>query len=157
MNLLERRFNTLYDREDKRNYTSNCGCGVCPVYDYIPVGKEGQLKLVQVGEENRQGIIESWEESVDLHSLLSRYFDGDASALERRQALFADITGLPDNVHAYHDASATAQTVFDSLSPDVRHFYGDSLQEFLQGIFSGHFPPDSSQDDSGGSDTDDES
>ncbi len=149
---MERRFNTLYDRQNQRNDSSSCGCGVRPVYDYIPVGEEGRCKLVQVGEENRQGIIESWEESVDLHALLSRYLDGDANALERRQAMFADITGLPDNVHAYHDAAATAQSVFDNLSPDVRHFYGDSLQEFLQGIFSGNFPPASAPDVSGGDD-----
>ena len=150
---MKRRFNTLYDRENKGNYSSACGCGICPVYDYIPAGKEGQLKLVQVGEENRQGIIESWEESVDLHALLSRYFDGDASALERRQAMFADITGLPDNVHAYHDAVVSAQSVFDSLSTDVRHFYGDSLQTFLQGIFSGNLPPASDAVDNSDDDT----
>lgn len=143
-----RRFNTLYDRENQRNHSSTCGCGIRPVYDYIPVGEKGECKLVPVGEENRQGIIESWEESVDLHALLSRYLDGDASALERRQAMFADITGLPDNIHAYHDAAATAQSVFDSLSDDVRHFYGDSVQEFLQGIFSGRYPPDPVEDDS---------
>lgn len=147
-----RRFNTLYDRENQRDYTSACGCGVRPVYDYIPAGKEGWLKLVQVGEENRQGLIESWEESVDLHALLSRYFDGDATALERRQAMFADITGLPDNVHAYHEAATTAQSVFDNLPDDVRSFYGDSVQEFLQGIFTGHYPPALASDDSGGDD-----
>lgn len=149
---MEWRFNTLYDREDKRNFTSACGCGVRPIYDYLPVDEKGHCKLVQVGEENTQGLIESWEESVDIHSLLSRYLDGDASAFERRQALFADITGLPDNVHAYHDAAATAQSVFDNLPDDVRHFYGDSLQEFLQGIFSGHYPPAPAPDDSGGDD-----
>ena len=148
----ERRFNTVYDREDKRDYSSACGCGVRSVFDYLPVDEKGYCKLVQVGEENSQGLIESWEESVDIHSLLSRYLDGDVAAFERRQALFADITGLPDNVHAYHDAAATAQSVFDNLSPDVRHFYGDSLQEFLQGIFSGHFPPAPASDDSGGVD-----
>lgn len=145
---MEGRFNTLYDRESKRNVTSSCGCGIRPVYDYLPVGEEGRCKFVQVGEENFQGIIESWEESVDLHALLSRYLDGDANALERRQAMFADITGLPDNVHAYYDAASTAQSVFDSLSDDVRHFYGDSLQEFLQGIFSGRFPPAPAEVDS---------
>ena len=150
---MERRFNTLYDRENKRNDSSACGCGIRPVYDYIPVGEKGQCKLVQVGEENRQGIIESWEESVDLHALLSRYLDGDANAFERRQAIFADITGLPDNVHAYHDAATTAQSVFDNLPDDVRHFYGDSLQTFLQGIFNGTFPPTSPEDDSGDGDT----
>lgn len=148
----ERRFNTLYDRENKGNDSSACGRGVVPVYDYLPVDEKGHCKLVQVGEENRQGIIESWEESVDIHALLSRYLDGDANALERRQAMFADISGLPDNVHAYHDASTTAQSVFDNLPDDVRHFYGDSLQEFLQGIFTGHFPAAAPEDDSGGDD-----
>ncbi len=146
---MKRRFNTLYDRENQRNASSACGRGIRPVYDYLPVGEEGRCKLVQVGEENSQGIIESWEESVDLHALLSRYLDGDANALERRQAMFADITGLPDNVHAYHDAATTAQSVFDNLPDDVRHFYGDSVQEFLQGIFSGRYPPAPTPDDSG--------
>lgn len=149
-----RRFNTLYDRENKADYSSACGRGVRPVFDYLPVDEKGRCKLVQVGEEHSQGLIESWEESVDIHSLLSRYLDGDAAALERRQALFADITGLPDNVHAYHDAASTAQSVFDNLPDDVRHFYGDSLQEFLQGIFTGNFPPASSPDNSGGDDPD---
>ena len=147
--MMEGRFRTLYDRENKGNYSSRCGCGVRPLYDYLPVDEKGRCKLVQVGEENSQGLIESWEESVDIHSLLSRYLDGDAAAFERRQALFADITGLPDNVHAYHDAATKAQSVFDNLPDDVRHFYGDSLQTFLQGIFSGNFPPASAQDDSG--------
>ncbi len=150
---MERRFNTLYDRENQRNDSSACGCGVRPVFDYLPVDEKGHCKLVQVGEENFQGLIESWEDSVDIHSLLSRYLDGDVAALERRQAMFADITGLPDNVHAYHDAATTAQSVFDNLPDDVRHFYGDSLQTFLQGIFNGTLPPAPAQDDSVGGDS----
>ena len=68
----ERRFNTLYDRENQGDCSSTCGCGVRPVYDYLPVDEKGHCKLVKVGEENSQGLIESWEESVDLQALLSR-------------------------------------------------------------------------------------
>lgn len=151
---MERRFNTLYDRPHKRGPASHCGCGIRPVFDYLPVAeKGGEYRLVRVGEQNFQAVIESWEESVDIHALLSRYFDGDAAALERRQAMFADITGFPDNVHAYHDAVTTAQGVFDNLPDDVRHFYGDSLQEFLQGIFNGHFPAPPAQVDNSSGDS----
>lgn len=155
---MERRFNTLYDRENKANYPSSCGRSVCPVYNYLPVDEEGRCKLVQVGEKNLQAEIDSWRESVEIHSLLERYFDGDVLALERRQAQFVDITGLPSDVHSWHDAAVTAETVFDSLSDDVRHFYGDSLQTFLHDIFSGRFPPDSdSPPDSDGGDSDNQS
>ena len=147
-----RRFKTLYDREDKRDYSTPCGCGICPVYNYLPTGEDGRCRLVKVGEKNLQAEIDSWKDSVEIHTLLERYFDGDVLALERRQAQFVDITGLPDNVHGWHDASVTAETVFNSLSDDVRHFYGDSLQTFLQDIFSGRFPPavDSPPDSVGG-------
>lgn len=138
---MEGRFRTLYDREDKRDHSSSCGCGVCPVYNYLPTGEEGRCQLIKVGEKNLQAEIDSWRDSVEIHSLLERYFDGDVLALERRQAQFVDITGLPDNVHGWHNAAVTAETVFDSLSDDVRHFYGDSLQTFLQDIFAGRFPP----------------
>lgn len=155
---MEGRFRTLYDREDKRDHPSACGCGVCPVYNYLPTGEEGRCRLVQVGEKNLQAEIDSWCDSVEIHSLLERYFDGDVLALERRQAQFVDITGLPNNVHGWHDAAITAETVFNSLSDDVRHFYGDSIQTFLQDIFSGRFPPaDDTSPDSGGGDTDIES
>lgn len=138
---MERRFNTLYDRESKRDNFTSCGRDICPVYNYLPTGEKGCCKLVQVGEKNLQAEIDSWRDSVEIHSLLERYFDGDLLALERRQAQFVDITGLPDNVHGWHDAAISAENVFDSLSADVRHFYGDSLQTFLQDIFSGRFPP----------------
>lgn len=152
------RFRTLYDRENQGNHPSACGCGVCPVYNYLPTGEEGRCRLVPVGEKNLQAEIDSWRDSVEIHSLLERYFDGDVLALERRQAQFVDITGLPNNVHGWHDAAITAETVFNSLSDDVRHFYGDSLQTFLQDIFSGRFPPASdSPPDSGGDDSDNQS
>lgn len=155
---MERRFNTLYDRENKGNYSSSCGRSVCPVYNYLPVEENGRCKLVQVGEKNLQAEIDSWRESVEIHSLLERYFDGDVLALERRQAQFVDITGLPSDVHSWHDAAVTAETVFDSLSDDVRHFYGDSLQTFLRDIFSGRFPPVSdSPPDTDGGDSDNQS
>ena len=155
---MEGRFRTLYDRENQGNHPSACGCGVCPVYNYLPTGEEGRCRLVQVGEKNLQAEIDSWRDSVEIHSLLERYFDGDVLALERRQAQFVDITGLPNNVHGWHDAAITAETVFNSLSDDVRHFYGDSLQTFLQDIFSGRFPPaDVTPPDSGGSDSDNQS
>lgn len=148
--MMDRRFNTLYDRENKGNYPSSCGRDICPVYNYLPTDEKGRCKLVQVGEKHLQEEIDSWRDSVEIHILLERYFDGDVVALERRQAQFVDITGLPDNVHGWHDAAITAETVFASLSDDVRHFYGDSLQTFLQDIFSGRFPPASgSPPDSG--------
>lgn len=155
---MERRFRTLYDRESKGNHPSTCGCGVRPVYNYLPVDEKGSCKLVQVGEKDCQAEINSWRDSVEIHTLLERYFDGDVLALERRQAQFVDITGLPSDVHTWHDAAVTAETVFNSLSDDVRHFYGDSIHTFLQDIFSGRFPPavDTSLD-SGGSDTDNQS
>lgn len=138
---MEGRFRTLYDRESKGDHPSSCGCGVCTVYNYLPTDEEGRCRLVPVGEKNLQAEIDSWRDSVEIHSLLERYFDGDVLALERRQAQFVDITGLPDNVHGWHAAAVTAKNVFDSLSDDVRHFYGDSLQTFLQDIFAGRFPP----------------
>lgn len=155
---MEGRFRTLYDRESKGDHPSSRGRGVCPVYNYLPTGEEGRCRLVPVGEKNLQAEIDSWRDSVEIHSLLERYFDGDVLALERRQAQFVDITGLPDNVHGWHNAAVTAETVFDSLSDDVRHFYGDSLQTFLQDIFAGRFPPAAdSASDSGGSDLDNQS
>lgn len=155
---MEGRFRTLYDRENQGNHPSACGCGVCPVYNYLPTGEEGRCRLVPVGEKNLQAEIDSWRDSVEIHSLLERYFDGDVLALERRQAQFVDITGLPDNVHGWHNAAVTAETVFNSLSDDVRHFYGDSLQTFLQDIFAGRFPSASDPpDDPGGGDPDNQS
>lgn len=155
---MQGRFRTLYDRESKGDHPSSCGCGVCPVYNYLPTGEEGCCRLVRVGEKNLQAEIDSWRDSVEIHSLLERYFDGDVLALERRQAQFVDITGLPDNVHGWHNAAVTAENVFDSLSDDVRHFYGDSLQTFLQDIFAGRFPPAADPaPDSGGSDSDNQS
>ena len=75
-------FKTQFDKHERifQNSGSPVKVTYAPQYD-----KNGVLDLVVSGQENLYDYIQSFAESCDIHVLLDRYRDGDASVLSRVQ------------------------------------------------------------------------
>ena len=85
-------FKTQFDKHERifQNPGSPVKVTYAPQYD-----KNGVLDLVVSGQENLYDYIQSFAESCDIHVLLDRYRDGDASVLSRVQGFYGDVTDMP--------------------------------------------------------------
>lgn len=93
--------------------------------------KEGVLEFVEDGVENIYESIQSHADSCDIHSILLRYRNGDASALSVKQGFFADVSNLPNSYAGILNLVKDAQSYFESLPIEERNKYDNSFSKWL--------------------------
>lgn len=91
----------------------------------------GNHELVETGKENLYDYIQSFKESCDIHVIMERYARGDVEALSRRQAMFADVTDLPDTFAGMLNAITQGEQYFESLPLDVRERFDNSFAKWI--------------------------
>lgn len=94
------------------------------------VDDKGRPVLVEVGTIDLQEHIQSFAQEVDINRIVSRAVNGDPSVLQRVQGVYADISGLPSNVHELQTFYKDAEEAFSKLDPALTH--GMSFSEFMQ-------------------------
>lgn len=94
------------------------------------VDDKGRPVLVEVGTVDIQEHIQSFAQEVDINRIVSRAVNGDTTVLQRVQGTFADISGLPTNVHELQTFYKDAEEAFSKLDPALTH--GMSFSEFMQ-------------------------
>lgn len=96
--------------------------------------KAGVLELVCDGEEDIYELIQSHADSCDIHSIIARYSNGDASALSAKQGVFADFSDAPRTLADVLNCVNDAQRIFDSLPVDERAKFDHSLAKWLAAL-----------------------
>lgn len=91
----------------------------------------GRVVLMETGKINLQDEIQSHADSVDIHTLLKRFTNGDASALSSRQAIFADVTEMPKTYAEMLNKMIDMEQAFNHLDPEIKEKFGNSFQRFL--------------------------
>lgn len=110
--------------------------------------KKGVMNLVESGRENLYDFIQSHADSVDIHVILKRFQDGDASVLSRVQGAYGDFTQMPKTYAEMLNSLIAAENAFNALPVDERAKYGHSFQRWLS-----EFNPSPSTTDSKSSDS----
>ncbi len=122
------KFKTQYDARDR--IQSNPGNPIKQLFSGF-YNERGQIELKEDGTEDIYAFIQSFAESTDIHSILSRYQNGEVDVLEKVQGFYGDITEMPRTYAEALQRISDSETVFMSLPVDVRAKFGHSFSEFL--------------------------
>lgn len=97
-----------------------------PVYD-----DNGAWHLEVTGKEDLYLEIQSWKDSCDINVLMKRYAQGDVGALQRRQAMYMDVTQFPTSYAAMLNTINNAHALFDSLDLEARSQFDHDFNKFV--------------------------
>ncbi len=92
---------------------------------------KGRVVLEESGRENIYDQIQSHAESCDIHVLMKRYMNGDATALSQAQGQFIDVTDFPKTYADMLNFVNDMERSFMSLPAEVRAKFGNSFSEYL--------------------------
>lgn len=113
---------TCHGRTEKPIYTAN--------EDGFPV---------ESGTVNIYDEIQSHRQSVELATLLQRYAQGDATALNKIQGVYADVVDMPSTYSELFERVRDAENSFNALPEDVRVLFDNSPVSFWQSIGTPEF------------------
>ena len=87
-------FKTFYGRfEQSERYYSVSGDRTVPIYT-PNISPDGHIDLIQSGEHNLYAEIQSHKDSVDINVILERFVAGDLDALNRRPAMYLEVSKM---------------------------------------------------------------
>lgn len=113
---------TCHGRVEKPTYTAN--------EDGLPV---------ESGTVNIYDEIQSHRQSVELSTLLQRYAQGDVTALNKIQGVYADVVDMPSTYSELFERVRDAENSFNALPEDVRVLFDNSPVSFWQSIGTPEF------------------
>ena len=133
--MAKRLFRTQYNREPQ---TSNPGDRFESTYG-PKIDENGVIDLVETGKVDTYEEIQAWRESCDIQTILSKYVNGDASALNKNSPLFGDFTDCPTSLSDFYQRLLDAESAFNRLPVETRAQFNHSPSEFFTSIGSDRF------------------
>lgn len=120
-------FRTAYQRERR---SAHIGSPVKELYT-ASYDKNGVLQLEPNGYKDIYSEIQTHKDSCSIKAILKRYQDGDASALNRAQTMFMDVTETPKNLAEMLNLVTRAETEFNSLPVEIRSNFGHNFGAWM--------------------------
>lgn len=113
-----------------KTIASNPGCRYSPEYKLAKDDDSGEEFLVKIGETDNYANIQSFAASVDIGTRLARFMNGDETALQGANGVYADLRGVPSNYADAARMAVNAAKMFDELPADVREVFGNDFSNF---------------------------
>lgn len=120
-------FRTQFDRE---RVCANVGSSEKILYR-AQVDKYGAVELIEAGKEDIYEFIQSHKDGVDIHVLLQRFQNGDASVFSRVQGTYGDFTQVPKTYADMLNIVIAGEQYFNILPVEERAKYGHSFEKFI--------------------------
>lgn len=115
-----------------------CNCGERYAKTYrMEITDEGRKTLVESGEEDLQEKIKEHFEETKLYNILKKYYAGDLEALNRHPGVYADITGMPNNLIDAQKKILKTQETFMQLPAELRDQFENDVNVFMAKMVSG--------------------
>lgn len=114
---------------------------------YTPFGDK-KIRLAELSVKDGQNIAEpgkeiDWDayiqankESCDLHNIVARYLNGDASVVNVGNPLSGDLASMPHNVNEIQDLAERVKIGYDEFSDEVKAIFGGSFEKFYDAVLS---------------------
>lgn len=126
---MRRSFDYL-SREEQFTSAGNCRK---PLYSPV-YGDDGRLALECTGYKDTDLEISSYREQTDMAYIISRINAGDTSVLPDPNALYADVTDLPNTPIGMVNFLDGMRRKFDSLPAETREKFDNSFSRFIAGV-----------------------
>lgn len=97
----------------------------------LKVLPDGTTKLVEAGKENIQAYIQSFAESTDINTIMTRLANGDVSVLNKSVPQFGDFTGMPSTLAEFMQLEIDCKNLFDSLPIETKKLFDMDKNKFL--------------------------
>lgn len=123
-------FDTQFDRLGVSGEKSKPGSGMKDIYK-MHVDDDGKRELKKSGEYNLYADIQSYKDSCSIDYILTRFVNGDETALSRVQGIYGDFTDMPRTMSELQQRVIDAEHLFNSLPLDIRAQYNHSASEFF--------------------------
>lgn len=120
-----------------RVYTAS-GSGEKPSFK-MEIDKDGRRSLRRDGVIDVYAQIQSHKDSVDIHYIMERFANGDASVLSKAQGIYGDFTNVPTSVVELQQRVMDAERLFYTLPVDVREKFEHNPSMFYASIGSDAF------------------
>lgn len=95
-------------------------------------GNDGVIRLTPNGTVNIQDEINSYAQSVDIHTIVKRYMAGDPTALGSRQGIYTDISSVPSSFIGALQFVESMQADFERLPAEVKERFGNDFAQYIK-------------------------
>ena len=124
------KFDTQFTRLGVPGAKTVPGSGMKDTYK-MHVDEDGKRELKKSGEYNLYADIQSYKDSVSIDYILTRFVNGDETALSRVQGIYGDFTQMPTTMAELQQRVIDAEHLFNNLPLDIREQYNFSASEFF--------------------------
>ena len=124
------KFDTQFNRLGVSGVKTTPGSGMKDTYK-MHVDADGKRELKKSGEYNLYADIQSYKDSVSIDYILTRFVNGDETALSRVQGIYGDFTQMPTTMAELQQRVIDAEHLFNNLPLDIREQYNFSASEFF--------------------------
>lgn len=122
--------NTEFSIKHRNMIITPAGCHIKEVYA-TEVLDDGSIRLRPIGTEDTNEIIESYRESTELSTILARFANGDTSALNKFEGMYADFVNAPKDYREALQAVLNSEHAFNALPLSVREKFGMDYKKWL--------------------------
>ena len=123
---------------DRERFT--CACGSPDETSFkLKIEADGSRSLVADGKVNMYAKIQSFAQECDINYLLTRFANGDSSALSKVQGFYGDFTSVPTSVQELQQRVVDAEKLFYQLPLEVREKFNHSPSMFYAQIGTDSF------------------
>lgn len=123
---------------DKERFTSACGSPDETSFK-LKIETDGSRSLVADGKVNMYAKIQSFALDCDINYLLTRFANGDTTALSKVQGFYGDFTSVPTSVQELQQRVVDAEKLFYQLPLEVREKFNHSPSMFYSQIGTDSF------------------
>lgn len=114
----------------KGDIFSECGSPIKEVYSPV-VNDDGSISLQKSGEENLQEYIDSFALECDINTLISRFVNGDISALNQVNGSYGDFTSFPKTYAEMLQLQINSKAYFDKLPLELKEKFNNDPNQFF--------------------------
>ncbi len=123
-------FDTQFTRLGVSGDNSKTGSGMKDTFK-MHVDENGKRELKKSGEYNLYADIQSYKDSCSIDYILTRFVNGDETALSRVQGIYGDFTQMPKTLAELQQRVIDAENLFNNLPLEIRAQYNHSASEFF--------------------------
>ena len=132
-----------------QNESTPVGSPERPVFAYVKktiddlddngkkVGSHEEIVFEQVGTENIDEYINSFNDTTDIKKIFERYQMGDVSVLTKRVGDFVDTVGCPETLLDAQLMLKNGTQLFDSIPSPIREKFDNDPEKFIQAASDG--------------------